>query len=258
MFDWLFRPSCPCDPVAKAWVEDRLAWLADEFPANAFAGRPLVLPIPEHFPDPWRHDRRSARRMLDRVCGYMDVDPDRVDLELKNELRRNLDLVDGDGQALAAGAAGTYSERPFRSLIRIDVEELADPMNVVGTLAHELAHVRLLGEGRLDGEEFDNELLTDLTVVHFGLGVFLANSPRDWRSADSTWPGTTFRRPEYLSPPMFGWALAHLAWFRGEDRPDWARHLSGGARTNLREGLRYLITIGDSSYRPVGERRPPR
>ena len=173
MFDWLFRPSCPCDAVAKAWVEDRLAWLADEFPESAFAGRPLVLPTPEHFPDPWYRDRRSVRRMLDRVCGYMDVDPDRVDLELKNELHRHLDLVDGDGQALAGGAAGTYSEGTFRSLIRIDVEELADPMNVVGTLAHELAHVRLLGEGRLHGEEFDNELLTDLTVVHFGLGVFL-------------------------------------------------------------------------------------
>ena len=28
-------------------------------------------------------------------------------------------------------------------------------------------------------EEYDNELLTDLTVVFFGLGIFLANAPRN-------------------------------------------------------------------------------
>ncbi|MEO0359296.1 MAG: proton-conducting transporter membrane subunit, partial [Pseudomonadota bacterium] len=30
------------------------------------------------------------------------------------------------------------------------------------------------------GDEFDNELLTDLTVVFHGLGIFLGNGPRNW------------------------------------------------------------------------------
>ena len=36
MLDRLFRPSCPCDSAAKAWVEERLEWLVDEFDDNAF------------------------------------------------------------------------------------------------------------------------------------------------------------------------------------------------------------------------------
>jgi len=100
-------------------------------------------------------------------------------------------------------------------------------------------------------EEFDNELLTDLTVVHFGLGLFLANSPRNWASAYTQWPGTSLLKPEYMTPPMFGWALAHLAWFRGEARPEWSRHLTGDARANLKQGLRYLDATGDSTHRPA-------
>jgi hypothetical protein len=103
-------------------------------------------------------------------------------------------------------------------------------------------------------EVFDNELLTDLTVVHFGLGIFLANTPRHWDSLYSKWPDTNLRKPEYMTPPMFGWALAHLAWFRGEGKPAWAKHLAWGARTNLKQGLRYLPEAGDSSYRPARHR----
>jgi hypothetical protein len=38
-------------------------------------------------------------------------------------------------------------------------------------------------------DAYDNELLTDLTVVVFGLGIFLANLPR-WASQNKKWPGT--------------------------------------------------------------------
>jgi hypothetical protein len=76
MFDWLFAPSCPCDPAAKAWVEERLQWLSEEFDEHAFNGGPLVLPTPDYFPDSYDGSKRSVRRLLDRVCEYMGVVPD--------------------------------------------------------------------------------------------------------------------------------------------------------------------------------------
>ena len=97
-------------------------------------------------------------------------------------------------------------------MIRVNDNELVDPMGLVGTLAHELAHQRLLGEGRITSDAFDNELLTDLTVVFKGLGIFLANCPRNWEGQDTRWPDTDLRKPEYMTPPMFGYALALLAW----------------------------------------------
>lgn len=249
MFDWLFGPSCPCDPAAKAWVEERLQWLAEEFDDNAFNGRRLVLPTPEFFPDPYDGSKKATRRLLDQVCEYMDVVPDLVALKFIDNTNQ-LWLVNDAGHYLP-GAAGTYEEGERKFIIRIAKSELHDPMGLVGTMAHELAHVRLLGESRIMREVFDNELLTDLTVVHFGLGIFLANMPRNWESQNSKWPDSELIRPEYMTPPMFGWALAHLAWFRGERKPAWAQHLNFGARTNLKQGVRFLEEVGDSTYKPL-------
>ncbi len=49
---------------------------------------------------------------------------------------------------------------------------------LVGTMAHELAHLKLMGERRVTGDEYDNELLTDLTAVFHGFGIFLGNLPK--------------------------------------------------------------------------------
>lgn len=249
MLDWLFSPSCPCDPAAKGWVEERLQWLSDEFDDHAFNGRRLVLPTAEFFPDPYDGSERAIRKMLDRVCDYMDVIPDLVELKFLSD-PGDLWLVNESGKALPH-TAGSYEEGPRKFIIRIARSELDDTMGLVGTIAHELAHVRLLGENRIRSDEYDNELLTDLTVVFFGLGIFLANTPRNWDSQYTEWPDTDLRKPEYMTPPMFGWALAHLAWFRGEDRPMWARHLNSGARANLKQGIRYLTATSDSTYRPA-------
>jgi len=117
-------------------------------------------------------------------------------------------------------------------------------------MAHELAHVRLLGESRIMSDAYDNELLTDLTVVFFGLGIFLANTPRNWDSQYEKWPGTKLNKPEYMTPPMFGHALAHLAWFRGEEKPAWTAHLHWNARSDFKQALRFLLKTGDSAFKP--------
>jgi hypothetical protein len=148
------------------------------------------------------------------------------------------------------GAAGLYEEGESKYIIRISRTELGEPMGLVGTMAHELAHVRLLGEGRIMREEFDNELLTDLTTVAFGLGIFLANTPRNWHSDLKKWPDSDLNRPEYMSPPMFGYALAHVAWHAGEKWPDWAGYLNWSVRGEFKQALRFLQKTGDSTFRP--------
>jgi hypothetical protein len=43
MFGW-FRPTCPCDPAAKRWVEERLRWLTRQFGLHILLERPIILP----------------------------------------------------------------------------------------------------------------------------------------------------------------------------------------------------------------------
>ena len=78
MFGW-FRPTCPCDPAAKRWVEESLQWLARQFGYHILLERPIILPTAEYFPDPWDGSPKAGRKMFLRVCEYMGVDPNTVD-----------------------------------------------------------------------------------------------------------------------------------------------------------------------------------
>jgi hypothetical protein len=250
MFGW-FRPTCPCDPVAKRWIEDRLKWLSRQFDLYLLLERPIVLPTPEFFPDAWDASPKAVRRLFRRVCKYMEVNPDTMEVTLCTDRRPGWQVV---LDPTASFAAGTWqgAEGPWqRGVVRIERSTLDRPSDLVGTMAHELAHQRLLGEGRADSDAYDNELLTDLTAVYHGFGIFLANNPRKSTGELGHWPGTKLYKPEYISEPMLGYALAHIAWFRDEDRPEWVRHLRWTPRSVFKEGLRYLQKTGDSTFQPV-------
>src|SRR5688572_13076635 len=203
MFGWLFS-SCPVDPLAKRWIEQRLRWLNDEFGDDIWLNSPTVLPTNEFFPDVIQNTEDGARALVHRVAEYMCVASSLLDVQFFTDARQAL-FVNEHGHAIG-NAAGLYSEGDERFVIQINREGMSDPMTLVGTIAHELAHVRLLGENRVSPDVFDNEMLTDLTVVFHGMGVFLANVPRNWESDNKTWPGTELIRPEYMSLPMFAYA----------------------------------------------------
>src|SRR5207244_450553 len=132
---------------------------------------------------------KAVQRMFRRVCQYMEVDPDDVEIELFTD--RPLD----PSQGMAAGTWHSGEESWHKNVIRIERGGMDEPANLIGTMAHELAHQRLLGDGRADPDAFDNELLTDLTAVYHGFGVFLANNPRKSTGQLSYWPGSKLRRP---------------------------------------------------------------
>ena len=250
MFGW-FRPTCPCDPAAKRWVEDRVHWLSRQFGLHILLERPVILPTDEFFPDPFDGSPKAVRRMFHRVCSYMEVDPEAVEVKLFT------DRTPGSFAAIDPGrgfAAGTWQggEGPWqKGVIRIERTALDQPADLIGTMAHERAHQRLLGEGRADPDAFDNELLTDLTAVYHGFGAFLANNPRKSTGELGRWPGTKLRRLEYISEPMLGYAMAHIAWFRDEGRSSWAKALRWAPRAVFKQALRYLQETADSAFKPV-------
>jgi hypothetical protein len=236
MFDWF--STCPVDPVARDWIDCRWRWLIDEFSGGLGADAPTILPTRDFFPEKYDQSDQAVRTLFDRICKYMSVSPNLIDLQFYSEPNR-LALVNENGDAIG-GAAGTYHKGDSSFVIRIERSQFDRPMTLVGTLAHELAHVRLLGEGRLDHDAFDNELLTDLTVVYHGMGIFLANCPRHWQSHLSTWPDTDALKPEYMTTPMYGYALALRCWLSDKTLPAWRGHLSPGVRSEFKQAFRFL------------------
>ena len=101
------------------------------------------------------------------------------------------------------------------------VNALSDPFSVVATLAHEIGHVILLGQGRVGPDDFDHEELTDLLTVFLGLGIFPANSismESNWNSGQMS--GWSVGRQGYLTINMYGYALALFALARENPEPE--------------------------------------
>jgi hypothetical protein len=247
MLSW-FAPKCPCDVEAKKWLESRLTWICREFPSNIYTDRAMFLPVRFFFPEPFEPTEAGLRELVERVCEYMDVPAHRVTVRVHHDPNRTW-FVNADGD-LIPHAAGTYESSRAGHVLTFDTEELHHPGALVATIAHELAHARLLGERRLRTPCFDNELLTDLTAVALGFGVFLANSPRVWSSQYSEWPGSSLLKPEYMTPPMYGYALGLAAWCEGKQRPQWCRFLGPSVTADFKQSVRFLFKTGDTSFRP--------
>ena len=242
-----FTPKCPVAAEDKAWIEESMLWLMEEFGRDALRDATVVLPTDEFFPDHFSGDEEGARALVERVCAYMGVDAARVELEFftdeNNAPRPGLPF----DEFSRGGAAGHYRKRRDKFIINIESSQLTDPMFLVATSAHELGHVRLLGEGRVSGGFEDHEPLTDLLTVFLGMGVFTGNavfSFRQWTDAFSQ--GWQTERRGYMTEEMFGYALALFAWARGEHQPAWSKHLQGNVSAYFKGGQKYLEKTGDT------------
>jgi hypothetical protein len=201
----------------------------------------VILPTDEYFPGSYRGSHADVRRVVRLLCERMDIDPARIELE--HDPADSSGLLSGTVplQTSWSGAAGHFRMRNGRAVVAIHDGQAAHPMSLVATIAHELGHVLLLGDGRITAERADHEPLTDLLTVYFGLGIFAANAAFEY--AQEHRGAYAYRRSSrlgYLTEPMYGYGLARYAWLRHEPDPAWARYLDTNPRTFLKRGLRYL------------------
>ncbi|WP_166388530.1 hypothetical protein [Catellatospora methionotrophica] len=206
-----FGPRCPVSPEEDAWMASSLTWLVGEFgrgPLELPPVRPMDL-----VPAGYTGGVQDARTLLDAICLRMAVDPVRVELELHSRQVPDGHLRLRDGHPVIAVAFG----------------HAADPVPLVATIAHELGHVLLVGDGRIKPDQADTERLADLVTVYFGLGLFGSRvAVRCSRSRAG------------MTLPLYAYALANYAWLRGESAPGWLGDLRFGSRAQVRRGLRHL------------------
>ncbi|MCH8829553.1 MAG: HEAT repeat domain-containing protein [Planctomycetes bacterium] len=239
MFGW-FSPKCPLeDPREKAWTELRMLWLSQQFGIERMRQTDILLPNSEHFPEPFDGQVETAGELMQRLCRHMQLDASELELRIHTD-------------AEMPAAAGEYEPKGENgALIRIAESQLADLELLLATLARELSHHLLLGEGRLSADDDDHESVTDLLPVFLGLGVFGANATlRETMETSGGWHRWSISRQGYLPARIHGYALALFAWIRGEFRPDWASALRLDARDVFHKSLRYLRQTEDSLFRP--------
>lgn len=231
MFDWLF-PRLSLSTFEQAWVERRMRWLAAQFGLGPLRDCEVILPTETFFPD-WNRQDQDPDQLMHQFGRWLHLDTTRLRLEV---------LPDDDMPA----AAGLYLGD--EKVICIRESQLIIPEWTVTTLAHELAHELLLGQGRLTERHSDHEWVTDLLPVFFGLGIFSANctvNDKSWNYGG--WEFWQIQRQGYLGSHVFGYALAVFSFWREESQPSWAAWLRPDARRPFQAGLRHLQKHGDEA-----------
>ena len=78
----LLKPKLPVTSEQQRWVDRSFLRLGKLLGAQRLLEATVVLPTPEHFPDPYDGSEAALRKMFERVATRMDVSPDQVDVGL--------------------------------------------------------------------------------------------------------------------------------------------------------------------------------
>jgi Pentapeptide repeats (8 copies) len=223
-------PECPVSPDVQKWIEARFDWLIDQFGIERLQSINVILPTEDFFPNAYRPTPESVRMVFHRVCDYVGIDWKTIELHFYEDI----------GQR----TRGLYEPTSEKHRVWIEAKMLDDPLALVGTMAHELAHMHLLGHRRVTPEAEDHEPLTDLLTVFLGMGVITANAViRESHWHAGTWAGWSISRGGYLTMPMYGYALALFARARGEEQPPWAKSLRADVLSDFQKAQRYLEVV---------------
>lgn len=242
---------CPLDQEMRLWMENSVLWLATQFGQDNILSKKILTPTPQDFPIRYDGSQTSLIKTAEIVAEQMEVSLKKVNLQTYDE---NIKAFNGgmghhtfteiDKNSREKLAAGLYFDKNKNGKYDIFIEQqnLSQPENLVATLAHEFAHIKILGEKRLD---FNDEFLTDLTPVLFGLGIFNANASFRFFQSSDGWGHNSIG---YLKQKEWGYALALYAYYREEKSPEWVKHLTKNIQSDFRKSEAYIYDNQDKVF----------
>lgn len=242
-----FSPKLPVGEEERLWLDSGFVRLEAMLGRKRLLEAEVILPDAAHFPDAFDESEASVEALVHRICEYMQIDKTRIKLEIfpdeAEELRENsLWSIASNRPAGIYFGHESVMEEDGKVVIALKSSVLKDPMVLVATVAHELGHLILLGDGHLDDSTPDHEPMTDLLTVFLGLGIFTANSAARFQQHDhgGGWHSWSMRRLGYLTQEVYGYALAKFAAERGEVKPEWLQHLSTNVRAYFKRSSAWL------------------
>lgn len=213
----------PVEEEERRWIEEAFLYLVNIFGKTETQRRRILIPDRNDFPIRYDGTERCALETLQIVARQMEVDPTLV----------KLDFYDEELREITAGTpGGIYWGRHEDGHFEISMASrlLDEPEDMVSTLAHEVAHIKLLGENRVDEND---EKLTDMTTIFFGLGIFTANAA--FKTFNVGWS-----QSGYLTQMEWGYSLALFAQLRNEKEPSWLKHLCTNVRADFLQSQRFM------------------
>lgn len=175
----------------------------------------------------------------------MNIQDTNIQLEFFSDSQIEMD----DGTVLSTpadiygswqSAAGTYEQDEEAVIISIERDQLKNTSSLIATISHELSHLILLGEARL---EENDEYLTDLCAIAYGFGIFIGNTRHNFSSfATSGGYGWQSSSQGYLPEQVIAYAMAWLATAR-QEKTDYSSFMDKSLKKYFEQSLKYLNAL---------------
>ena len=237
------RNGCPVLEYNRLWLEDSFLLLLNFFGRENTQQRKVLVPHYSDFPIQYNGTEQSAYDTMKIVATQMEVSFDNIELDFYDDHGQEVStgspfgggvFLEPDKDDQSTGGLYWGQQEHGKYEIWLNRKILSQPESVVATLAHEIAHIKLLGENRI---EVNNENLTDLTTVIFGLGIFNANQAFQTYTKIGSYG---WQSQGYLSQMEWGYALALLAYVRDERSPAWITHLTPNIKSDFLQGQHFI------------------
>ncbi|MGZ5242635.1 MAG: hypothetical protein ACXWEY_14435 [Bacteroidia bacterium] len=224
----------------KLYLENNFGWLIGQFGEEKFDE--IIQLTPANLIDVYNDT--SEERILDFVdfvAELMEISINEIEVEWFDSGMKEIDMGVGGIMYLhneeESAPAGLYfpKNEDGKCIIALDKELLNTPLQLVATIVHEMAHIKLLGEGRIDEND---EFLTDLVTVFYGFGVFNANAAFEFNKTSSMWK---YSKLGYLLQQEWAYALALFAFMRGEENAEWVKYLNKSVKADFERSIEYII-----------------
>lgn len=235
---WNKKKKLPITKEDKIWVDEDLNWLKTEFGKEHFMEIRTVTPTKDFYERTFDGTEKDAEFILERTMELMNIQNSDIKLEFFSD--SPIEMADGtilttpaDLNGSWKSASGTYEQTENGTIISIETGQLKNPISLIATISHELAHQILLGENRI---EENDEFLTDFTAIVYGFGIFIGNSRFQFSSQGFGWQSSS---QGYLPEQIIAYAMAWLSKERNE-KTDYSQYLNKSLKKYFDQSLDWL------------------
>lgn len=244
------KPKPTVTPEDKDWIDEAFLWFEQEYGHDYLKSVRTIEPTKEFFPIDFKGTYQNAEDLVKIICKHMFIKNAEIKLNFFSD--KPIELAEGiviAQQQTGFGyqnknKLGTYSERGRgKYVIEVELDLLKNPMNLIATLAHELSHLVLLGEGRL---QQNDEELTDLNCIALGFGIFSCNSIFNFQQwTGSSHQGWQAKTSGYIPEQVATYALALMTNYQGNDYRKWIDYLNTSPKKMFKKNMQYLTETKD-------------
>ena len=200
----------PLNEERRLSIDDAFLYLQELFGTEIMLKKPM-LTIDDPIFKTQLKDKFDLINLAHTISTIMDLDPAQIKIDF---------FTSNENYS----AAGLYHGKMNDGRYKISLLEniYLDLEKSIATIAHELAHIKLLGEERI---EENSEELTDIVPLLFGFGIFNANAVFKFTGNNSERSWSTSQLG-YLSQADWGYLFALYRYVTVDKEPEWLNYLN--------------------------------